>query len=245
MNTMKGSSVLNPRPKYIGFTLVELLVVLVITMVLAGIVLPVVKESIRDRRSTSAAVQVRAFFDAARIRAIAKNREIAVVIERARVNIPGPPSAIQYEDRFRNAGVKLSMAEVLPPYRGDFDGATVVPIAADSSFTTFAISTIENPNAIVMISKGDSISFADRRRRFLITAVSVVGSELRFVIANPGDLSTIPLSLTKPVQVNNFESQMLFSSNPISFQVYGKPRRLFYKAISLPSRCVLTYRLAE
>ncbi len=100
---------------YHAFTLVELLVVLVITMVLAGIVLPVVKESIRDRRSASASVQVRAFLDAARIRAIAKNREIAVVIERSRLNTTGPASTVQYEDRIRNAGVKLSMAEVLPP----------------------------------------------------------------------------------------------------------------------------------
>ncbi len=240
-----------------GLTIVELLVVLGITMLLAAIVLPTVKESIRDRRATSAAVQARAFFDAARIRAISRNREVAVVIER---RIPNPAgSAVRLQDRYRNAGVSLSMAEVLPPYRGDFEDAKAIlfplPVTAPPGFTRFEIDLLRNPNAKFMITIGDTISLAGRSERFEIAYLDdsqILGDVpanfndqsapgpahfLYVIIKNPGPLVQSPQSTIIKSVVN-------FPTQPLSFKVYGKPRRLFFKPIDLPKQMCIDLSLS-
>ena len=236
-----------------GLTIVELLVVLGITMLLAAIVLPTVKESIRDRRAMSAAVQARAFFDAARIRAISRNREVAVVIER---RIPNPAgSTVRLEDRYRNAGVSLSMAEVLPPYRGDFEDAKAVlsPFSTTPppiGYTRFEIDLLRNPNAKFMITLGDTISLAGRNEKFEIAYLddSQISGDvpagfddqntagpahfLYVIIKNPGPLVQAPQSTI-------IKSVVFFPAQPLAFKVYGKPRRLFFKPVDLPKQmCV-------
>lgn len=65
-----------------GFTLVELLVVLGIALLLAAMILPTVKNLLTDRKSSQAAIMIKNYLDAARARAIGKNRSVAVVLER-------------------------------------------------------------------------------------------------------------------------------------------------------------------
>jgi prepilin-type N-terminal cleavage/methylation domain-containing protein len=65
-----------------GLTLVELLVVVGVVSVLAAIVLPSIKNVLTDRKSSQTAIVVRNFLEAARARAIGKNRTVAVVLER-------------------------------------------------------------------------------------------------------------------------------------------------------------------
>ena len=65
-----------------GLTLVELLVVVGVVSVVAAIVLPSVKTLLTDRKTSQSAIVVKNFIEAARARAIGKNRTVAVVLER-------------------------------------------------------------------------------------------------------------------------------------------------------------------
>lgn len=65
-----------------AFTLVELLVVLGIALLLAALILPTVKTLLADRKTSQAAILVKNYLEAARARAIGKNRSVAVVLER-------------------------------------------------------------------------------------------------------------------------------------------------------------------
>jgi len=66
----------------VGLTLVELLVVVGVVSVVAAIVLPSVKTLLTDRKTSQSAIVVKNFIEAARARAVGKNRTVAVVLER-------------------------------------------------------------------------------------------------------------------------------------------------------------------
>ena len=65
-----------------GLTLVELLVVVGVASVIAAVMLPGIKSVLTDRKSSQAAIMVRNYIEAARTRAIGRNRSVAVVFER-------------------------------------------------------------------------------------------------------------------------------------------------------------------
>ncbi len=73
---------LSSQCKRRAFTLVELLVVLGIATLLAALILPSVKGLLNDRKTSQAAILVKNYIEAARARAIGKNRSVAVVLER-------------------------------------------------------------------------------------------------------------------------------------------------------------------
>ncbi|MBM3967272.1 MAG: prepilin-type N-terminal cleavage/methylation domain-containing protein, partial [Planctomycetes bacterium] len=114
------------RRRY-GLTLVELLVVVGVVSVLAAVVLPSVKTVLTDRKASQAAILVRNFMEAARARAIGKNRAVAVVFERlsSRATVgtngayvsetatPGPLDPLNPSTNFvpYNACIRLSLAE--------------------------------------------------------------------------------------------------------------------------------------
>ncbi len=70
------------RPSRSAFTLVELLTVLGIATLLAALILPSVKGLLNDRKTSQSAIMVKNYIEAARARAIGKNRSVAVVLER-------------------------------------------------------------------------------------------------------------------------------------------------------------------
>ena len=72
----------SPKRNHAGLTLVELLVVVGVVSVVAAIVLPSVKTLLTDRKTSQSAIVIKNFFEAARARAIGKNRTVAVVLER-------------------------------------------------------------------------------------------------------------------------------------------------------------------
>ena len=65
-----------------GLTLVELLVVVGVVSVIAAVMLPGIKSVLTDRKSSQAAIMVRNYIEAARTRAVGRNRSVAVVFER-------------------------------------------------------------------------------------------------------------------------------------------------------------------
>ena len=107
-----------------GLTLVELLVVLGVVSVLTAIILPSIKTVLTDRKSSQSAIIVKNFFEAARARAIGKNRTVAVVLERvsSRVDPSSFPSFVSAtasstvtgpDSNFvpYNACIRMSLAE--------------------------------------------------------------------------------------------------------------------------------------
>jgi prepilin-type N-terminal cleavage/methylation domain-containing protein len=114
--------------RYRGLTLVELLVVLGVVSVLTAIVLPSIKTVLTDRKSSQTAITVKSFFEAARARAIGKNRSVSVVLERlsSRVNPFSTPFVSETAsatvtspvDNFvpYNACIRMSLAEEPLPF---------------------------------------------------------------------------------------------------------------------------------
>lgn len=96
-----------------GFTLVELLVVIGILVVLAGIALPVFRNAIKDQKTAQAARQVITYMEAARSRAIASKGRVGVLISRR-----GTGDAVQ-----RSYSIQLQLSVAYPPYSGESDSA--------------------------------------------------------------------------------------------------------------------------
>ncbi|MEM9646414.1 MAG: prepilin-type N-terminal cleavage/methylation domain-containing protein [Planctomycetota bacterium] len=103
----------------IGFTLVEVLIVLAIMSALAAVALPATKELLADQKVDRAASALTAFIDSARNRAIAENRPVGVEFER-----------FDETDEFgRSVSFRAKMLTSVPPYRGDSEAARVVLVA--------------------------------------------------------------------------------------------------------------------
>lgn len=112
-----------------GLTLLELLVVVGVVSVMAAIVLPGVKSVLTERKSSQAAIMVKNYLEAARARAIGRNRPVAVVFERlsSRATVSGTryisetattwdpvnPPTLTPDTNFvpYNTCIRLSMAE--------------------------------------------------------------------------------------------------------------------------------------
>lgn len=148
-----------------GFTLVELLVTLAVISALAVIVLPSVKTMLSDRRGSQAAIMVKNYLEAARSRAIASGKPVAVVLERlssrpydadengriegAEVGVSGTASPVTSDiDPFinyipYNACIRLSMAESPMPVSSDSIG---LPSTVNISYTGMpAVATTDSP----------------------------------------------------------------------------------------------------
>lgn len=111
-----------------GLTLVELLVVVGVASVIAAVMLPGIKSVLTDRKSSQAAIMVRNYIEAARTRAIGRNRSVAVVFERlssragigpngvfvSETALPGPARDYPTPDTNfipYNACIRMSLAE--------------------------------------------------------------------------------------------------------------------------------------
>lgn len=91
-----------------GFTLVELLVVLVIFLILVAIALPIAKGLISDQKGTRTAQNVEAFLSSARSRAIAEGRIVGVRFER-----------LATTNYARSTCLRLRQLVGVPAYSGD------------------------------------------------------------------------------------------------------------------------------
>ncbi|WP_164103374.1 pilus assembly FimT family protein [Candidatus Laterigemmans baculatus] len=96
-----------------GFTLVELLVVIGVLSVMAGIALPIFRNTIKDQKTSQAARQVVTYIEAARSRAIASKGRVGVIIRRQ-----GVEDATQ-----RSYSTQMQLCVAYPPYSGESDNA--------------------------------------------------------------------------------------------------------------------------
>ncbi len=115
-----------------GFTLVEMLVVLVIFMILVAIALPIVKGLISDQKGIRTAQNVEAFLSAARSRAVAEGRTVGVRFERLGAN-----------DYARSTSLRLRQLVGVPAYTGDASDA--VAMLSGSPVNTAEFDTADSP----------------------------------------------------------------------------------------------------
>ncbi len=99
-----------------AFTLVEILIVAFIMMLLAGIALPAVRNTLKDSKKSKNAREVVAFLNEARSRAIATGNEVGVVI----------PRFGTANDYVRSVSSRMLLSNAVPPYSGETAGARAI-----------------------------------------------------------------------------------------------------------------------
>ncbi|WP_186774752.1 prepilin-type N-terminal cleavage/methylation domain-containing protein [Allorhodopirellula solitaria] len=127
----------NRKPSRVphGFTLVEMLIVMVIFLMLVAVALPVVKGLISDQKATRTAQNIEAFMDAARSRAIAEGRTVGVRFERL--------SSVANGNYARSTSLRLRQLVGVPAYTGD--AANAVATLSGSPANTANFDTADSP----------------------------------------------------------------------------------------------------
>lgn len=241
---MRGSDFRPRTPLRLGVTLVELLIVMAVIVLLAGLSLPSVKGLLKDQRISQSARIVQGFAESARARAIANGRRVALVLERAR---PDAAGGVGSDGLIANdTCVRLSLGEVFPPYEGDWSGTTArifdeLPSGSTDGFVDFmeipASQSASLVGANALVTPGDVVELADRNQGFVVTAISgpvtsthTGSSVVRIALANP------PLAITgsrsnEPVWPLTPE---LASGAEVSFRIYRKPSKMMAGSVTLP-----------
>lgn len=102
----------------IGFTLIEMLVVMFIVMLLAAVALPTVRQTLQDQKNSRAARSITSFIDVSRSRAIAEAREVGILVERLSENASDTVGT--------SAGIRIRQLTGVPPYSGESGDAHAV-----------------------------------------------------------------------------------------------------------------------
>jgi prepilin-type N-terminal cleavage/methylation domain-containing protein len=236
-----------PKGNRRGVTLVELLIVIGITSLIAAVALPSVKTLLKDRKTNQAAILVRGFIESAKAMAIAKGRDVAVVLER--MSDAGDYNfanntwfSTDARDLHRNTAIRLSLAEVLPPYTGDLDNSTcLIPNIPGAPPSRVDINLIQNPTLVSLFNADvlDKIAFGSR------TTTLQINSEASILNNTANDLTATggPPPWTAWIRFFNGRTANFDLANqaivpltfdPTTFRIYCKPRRLYSKPLQLP-----------
>jgi len=132
-----------------GFTLVELLVVVVILVMLVGISAAVIRPLREGRDIREASRAINAYLAGAQARAMARQRLIGVWINRASADTADPRS---------NMALELVAAEVPPPYSGDYlSSAAVIDVNQGKAILEGISGVSDPPDPGDLIQIGDYI----------------------------------------------------------------------------------------
>jgi Tfp pilus assembly protein FimT len=202
----------------IGVTLVELLVVLAIATALAALILPSVKTLLTDRKSSQAAIVVKNYIEAARARALGKNRSVAVVLERL---------SARAADLNEDGVINLPDAQLNPNYPNRFMSATALSFApgaranqaADTNFlvynTCIKLSLAEEPAPITEQSLASPVEITSVANNDGTVPASYDRIPLRVTYAN-NDVRIFRVSAGS-VNAADLLGEYLLAGNEISF----------------------------
>ena len=126
-----------------AYTLIEVLIVLFIMVLLAGIALPTVKDMLADQRTAKTARNITAYLDVIRNRAISEGRRTGVRLERLSVTDPIG----------RSQSVRIRELISIPPYTGDASNSFMTLTKPDPNFPSVCVASF-NPhdNALLKLS---------------------------------------------------------------------------------------------
>jgi prepilin-type N-terminal cleavage/methylation domain-containing protein len=215
-----------------GFTLVELLVVLGIALLLAALILPTVKSLLTERKTSQAAIMLKNYLEAARARAIGKNRSVAVVLERLSGRVA---------DLDDNGIINLADA-VNPNYATPrFNSATAAGIAVasrttyspDTNFipynTCIRLSMAEEPLPVTHKTIASAVNIQTQAVVAMLPTTDYVGGEVLAdgdqaawaMLSKPEERTfsvTLPYAGTIPdANIAQLLGQYLVAGNEISF----------------------------
>ncbi len=175
---LQGVARCKPRKLSPAYSLIELLAVLVIVSLLTAIALPTVRNVLVERKTSVAALEVKAFLEAARARAIARGRPVSVILERLSsrsddgvnsTTANNAPSAPQDNFDVYNSCIRITMAESLR--NADFEVSLAIEpetaslsslIDSDSRRIVDTDGQVE-PGRILSFAPGGGSTFPDLR----------------------------------------------------------------------------------
>ncbi|RMF43380.1 MAG: hypothetical protein D6753_05315 [Planctomycetota bacterium] len=230
------------RRRRAALTLVELLVVMGVLVMLAAITLPTVKGMLSDQKVSQAATLVQQYCEAARSRAIATGRPVAVIFDRLRYDAGGGATPLDALVA-NNTCVRMSTGEVFPPYAGDWAGAVGrledsnadgvvdrlrIPVAQAASLIDTSV-TPAVPSGMALA--GDMLQLGARRETFLISAdpsLDASTAEVLVPFFNPPltSVGTNTFSLAEPATWMN--------GTTVRFRIFRRPSKSLAGGTSLP-----------
>jgi len=199
-----------------GFTLVEILVVLVIATVVLAIAIPRIRTVNKERNTREAARVIGSAF--------ANASQRALIDGVAGVRITRNPNFVQGTYTF--AASELSLLRAVPDFSGDAPGASVIAVSAAAS--TVTIPRPLEQDSLNIIQVGDSISFGNSSFRYRITGPTTLAA-------------SGPLTLNL---FRGTGTYMPMPSTGSSFSVHRQPRILRSSKTSLPDNYIIDLRFS-
>jgi len=187
-----------------GATLVEMLVVITILVLLAGVAIPVMRPAMEGRRPRETARVVNVYFSSAKNRALETGRACGVMLERMD-NRPG-------------ASMILQQVEMPPPYAGDdLSSRAQVQLSVSNNIATVTANMIGGFNAS-LVSAGDLVQFNAQGPWYTIGSVS--GTSITASMRLPsGQLLPWPSTSSSP---------------PVTYQILRQPKPSAAAPLQLP-----------
>ena len=207
----------------LGFTLVEILVVLVIAAVVISIAIPKIRAVNSERKIREASRVVGSIF--------ANASQRAVVDGIAGVRISRNPSF--FNGTFQYAATEVSLLRSVPNYIGDAFGATITnaipPTAPDN---VFQIAMPLEQESLGIISAGDTISFGNSPAQYRIINVFERTAETGTIGAASG-------LMRLEVDLNGY---LPVPATGSSFSINRRPKILRSSTTSLPDGHIIDLR---
>lgn len=224
----------------LAVTLIELLIVMGLIVLLAGLTLPTVRSVLKDQRVTEAARVVQGVAEGARAKAIYMGRPVALIFERVRADSTAPAGFNLQAD---NTVERISMGEVFPPYEGDWWGTTGtiqapilpatiptffdIPLAQAASMMDVATGT---PTGLVQAY--DLIQFGDHAQLFLITGLARTGTAPNYNVTvtfqNP------PVGYYRPTAPAAYSEPQWTVNGQTRFKIFRQPTKSMVGAVVMP-----------
>ncbi|MFM2093237.1 MAG: hypothetical protein RIS70_361 [Planctomycetota bacterium] len=201
-----------------GFTLLELLMVVLIAGLMIAVAVPVIMPQFRDRKIREATRQLSAMVAAAKAKALERDRPCGIWLER------------DSERLNNNRCSQIFLAEVPPPYSGDFLDAT----ARLTSGTNQYIIKFTNAQALVGSKSNNMIPYLAKVGDRLWIRFSFREQVYPCVFqANPNQGDDQYLQATLLIADSSMTLPVLDRDMP--FQVYFPPRKSSTTPLDLPT----------